>query len=236
MDHPSKSSLMRDRHFLRVGGVALLIAGCAVLLLLSAFDVSAQNAQKVSARATSVRVKKDGIEIYGPLFLTIDGAEKRVAEEAQQAWIINGGRHVVYSASDGAGGYENEGQSLHVYDVLTGGKKRIMSEYFMVEQVEEVVTSKKKQALLVRMVDGGLGASYIAVVDPGRGEVFFRHWARITARKGDTIVLAFYREADWEKLDGENGGKVRPYKIERHNLNSILLRRVIHNKRDNGPM
>ena len=221
-----------NKLFLRIGPTALLIAGVFGLLLLSAVDVPAQNAQTLARRATSVRVEKDGI--YGPLFVTVGGTEKRVVEQAQQAWIINGGRHVVYSSSDGSGGYENEGQSLHLYDVLNGNQKRIMSEYFMVEHVEEIVTSKNKRALIVRMADGGLGASYLAVVDPGRGEVFFRRWARLLARKGDIIVLGFYKEDDWEKLDdSKQSGPVRPYKQERHNLNSLLLRRVIHNKRDN---
>jgi hypothetical protein len=195
-----------------------------VFLLFSAVCVSAQN-------ATRVRIEMDGI--YGPLFVTIDGTEKKVAEQAQQAWILSGGRYVVYSSSDGAGGYENEGQSLHLYDVRTGKQKRIMSEYFMVEKVTEVVTSRKKRALLVELEDGGLGASYVAVVDPLRGEVFFRRWARIMRRTGDTIVLGFYREDDWDKLDNEPGQKVRPHRTERHNLNSILLRRVMVNKRDN---
>ena len=140
-------------------------------------------------------------------------------------------RHVVYSSSEGAGGFENEGQSLHLYDVDTGNHKRIMSEYFMVETVKEVITSNKKRALLVTMEDGGLGASYVAVVDPWRGEVFFRRWARILANKGDTIVLGFYREADWG--EPEPSRRVRPYKRERHNLKSLLRRPVIVNKKEN---
>lgn len=211
---------MRHRSKLIVG--VILLFGSVVL-------VPAQNAKHTSPRGTSVRVETDGI--YGPLFVTIDGTEKKITEQAQQAWIINGGQHVVYSSSEGAGGYENEGQSLHLYDVRTGKHKRIMSEYYMVDKVEEVVTSKKKRALLVSMSDGGLGASYVAVVDPLRGEVFFRHWARVLTRKGDTIVIGFYRERDWEKLDSEQSGRVRAYKTERHNLNSLLLRRVIFNKR-----
>ena len=180
--------------------------------------------------ATNVRVDK-GQGVYGPLFVTIGGAEQKIAEQAQQAWILSGGRQVVYSSSDGAGGYENEGQSLHVYDLITRRSKRIMSEYFMVETVEEVVTTRKKRALLVTLEDGGLGASYVAVVDPARGEVFFRRWARILSRKGDTIVLGRYREDDWDKLMTD-GAKVRPYRTERYNLNSLLLRRVIVNKPD----
>jgi len=208
-----------------------MIAAVVVFLILSAVCVPAQETQPVGPKAQSVRLEKQGI--YGPLFVTIATSEKRITDQAQQAWIINSGRHVVYSSSDGAGGFENEGQSLHLYDVGTGKHKRIMSEYFMVDKVEEAVTSKKRRALLVEMVDGGLGASYVAVVDPWRGEVFFRRGARILARKGDTIVIGFYKEEDWEKLDSGEGGKVRPYKSERHNLNSLLLRRVIVNKREN---
>ena len=106
-----------------------------------------------------------------------------------------------------------------------------MSEYFMVETVKEVITSNKKRALLVTMEDGGLGASYLAVVDPWRGEVFFRRWVRIIANQGDTIVLGVYRESDWGDMD--EGKKVRPHKRERHNLSSLLRRPVIVNKKDN---
>ena len=191
------------------------------LLIVSAVNVSGQ-------RATNVRIEMR--DIYGSLFVTIGGTEKKITDQAQQAWIINQGRHVVYSSSEGAGGYENEGQSLHLYDVETGNQKRIMSHYFMVQTVKEVVTSKKKRALLVTMEDGGLGASYVAVVDPWRGEVFFSRWARILADKGDTIVLGFYKEEDWGELESS---KVRPYKTNRYNLNSLLLRRVIVNKKEN---
>jgi hypothetical protein len=204
-----------DRHMNR-----LLIAVFGVFFLFVA--VQAQS-------ATSLRIDK-GEGIYWPLFVTIGGGEQKVTDQAQQAWILSGGRYVVYSSSDGAGGYEGEGQSLHLYDVITRKHKRIMSEYFMVQTVEEVMTSKKKRALLVTMEDGGLGASYVAVVDPTRGEVFFRQWARILSRKGDTMVLGRYREDDWDKLMTEPS-KVRPYRTERYNLNSLLLRRVIVNKR-----
>jgi hypothetical protein len=208
-----------------------IIAVITILLFLLPVGSLAQNTKDLTKKATGVRVEQEGI--YGPLFVTIDGVEKRIAKEAQQAWILNGGRYVVYSGSDGAGGFENEGQSLHLYDVRTGNHKRILSEYFAIDKVEEVRTSTNKRALLVHMADGGLGASYVAIVDPLRGEVFFRRWARIVARKGDVIVLGFYKEDDWEKLMGDQAATVQPYKTERQNLNALLRRPVIVNKRDN---
>lgn len=201
-----------------------------VLLLLSIVWAPAQNAQNSTQRATRVQVEKTQ-GLYGPLLITIDGKEKKITDQAQQAWIVYGGWQVAYSSSDGAGGFENEGQSLHLYDVRSGTHKRIMSEYFMIDKVEEAVTSRKRRALLVTMSDGGLGASYVAVVDPLRGEVFFRRHARILAKKGDIIVIGFYKEADWDTLNSMPPGKVRPYKTEQHNLNSLLRRRVIVNEK-----
>lgn len=206
----------------------ILLTFAVVPLLIVSAVYAAANSGSSGQRATKVRIEMR--DIYGSLFVTIGGTEKKISDQAQQAWIINRGRHVVYSSSEGAGGYENEGQSLHLYDVQTGNQKRILSHYFMVETLKEVVTTRNKRALLVTMEDGGLGASYVALVDPWRGEVFFRRWARILAHKGDTIVLGFYKEEDWGELDAS---KVRPYKRERHNLNSLLRRSVIVNKKEN---
>src|SRR5215510_7587917 len=209
--------------------IEMMIAIVVFLIVSAVYEPA--NAQRSEPRATKVRIAMRDMDIYGALFVTIAGTEEKVTDQAQQAWIINGGRHVVYSSSEGAGGYENEGQSLHLYDLDTRNHKRIMSEYFMVQRVKEVITSNQKRALLVTMEDGGLGASYLAVVDPWRGEVFFRRWVRILANNGEIIVLGFYREDNWEELD--TGKKVRPYKRESHNLKTLLLRPIIVNKKEN---
>ena len=44
-------------------------------------------------------------------------------------------------------------------------------------------------------------------------------------------ALGRHVRGDWGDLD--EGKKVRPYKTERHNLNSLLRRPVIVNKKDN---
>lgn len=199
----------------------------AFILILTLFGiVAAQDAGKI----TATRVARAEGEMTGAVYVTIDGTEKKIADAGVDSWVIQRGRQVVYSGRDGSGGFENEGMSLHVYEARTGTQRKIMSEYFMVEKVAEAVTRSGRTALLVELEDGGLGASYFAVVDPARGEVFFRRWARLLSRKGDTVVLGFYKEEDWEKL-GEPNARVRPHRTERHNL-SALLKRVIVNKRD----
>ncbi|PWT94910.1 MAG: hypothetical protein C5B55_01980 [Blastocatellia bacterium] len=198
------------------------------VLLLSTVTASAQTGAPTKITKTRVDVQGQ----YGPLFITIAGREQKIANQAEEAWITNNGRTVVYSAPDGAGGFENEGQSLYIYDTRTRKRKKILFEYYGVLNVEEVVTSQKKTALLVTMGDGGLGANYIAVVDPLRGEVFFRRFARILSHTNDEMTLGFYKEQDWDQLNDNGGNKVKPYKTEQHNLNSILKGRVIFNKRD----
>ena len=54
---------------------------------------------------TSTRVAvPDGV-FFGPLYATIGARERKIADEAVAAWIIQGGRGVVYSGRDGAGGH-----------------------------------------------------------------------------------------------------------------------------------
>jgi hypothetical protein len=149
--------------------------------------------------------------------------------------LINGGRDIIYSATDGSGGFENEGQSLRIYNVSTGKTRKILSEYYLVDKVKEVKLSNGKVALLVKMSDGGLGASYFAVVDPNRGEVFSRQLARLKKQAGDYITLEFFSREDWGVLaegSNEEKRKVKPSKTERHDLKKLLKRRVIYNKRD----
>ncbi len=188
--------------------------------------------QRAQILISKARVDRTEAEFQGPLYVTIEGSERKIAEVALDAWVIDGGRRVVYSGRDGAGGFEDEGQSLRVYEAQTGKTKKIMAEYVAVDDLTEVRTSDGRIALLVKMSDGGLGANYLAVVDPSRGEVFFRRWVKLLSRKGDIITLGHYREDDWDKFLQNENAKVRPYKTERVNLSAALKRRVIINKRD----
>ena len=180
---------------------------------------------------TSTRVAVEAGTYSGPLYVTVGGKETKIAADAIAAWIIDNGRKVVYSGRDGVGGYENEGQSLRVYDARTGRHRKVMAEYFEVDDVTEVAVGGNKTALLVTLSDSGLGASYLAVVDPTRGEVFFRRWVRVDSREGDVIVIGHYTEDDWGKLSEDENAKVTPYKTERQHLGTILRGRVITNKR-----
>lgn len=215
------------KHSLKAAVIILSL--CAPLCLARGAHAQKSRAPRPPQLVTKARVAAADAG-PGPLYVTVGGKETKVAEAAFKAWVIQGRRKVVYSGQEGAGGYEREGQSLHVYDAATGAHRKIMSAYYMIDKVTEVTTSTNKTALLVEMSDGGLGASYVAVVDPARGEIFFRRWAKIISRRGDNVVLGHYKEADWEKFHANENAAVTPAKTERLNLNTLLRGRVIVNK------
>lgn len=214
----------------------------AVMIIFTLFSLSAFGQ---TLRATSFEIKESEMSMYygGKLYITVNGKKRKIGEEAYDVWIINDGKEVVYSARDGAGGFENEGQSLYLHDVKTNKNRKIMSEYFIIVGVKEVKLSNGATALLVRMSDGGLGGSYFSVVDPKRGEVLFQGLAELSELNGDTIKLLFYKQDDWEAILDERGEKdykhedvfplptkVKSYKSESYDLKEVLKNKVIYNK------
>lgn len=207
-------------------------------------SLMAQTAKSGStqARAEKFEIKPSDAPLGGTLYISVSGRPRKVYDPVFAAWMINDGRDVVFSSSDGSGGFENEGQSLRIYNVQTRLTRKIMSEYTGVDAVQAVKTSTGAQALLVKMSDGGLGGSYFAIVDPNRGEVFYRRWAEVTAINGDQITLAFYREEDWDAINNARNWrqdssntvisitKVAPEKTEPVDLKVALKGQVIVNR------
>ena len=231
-------------HKLRLVSLSLTLLTASHLAPGSLFATSSQS-PAARARASSFRIDESGTPTGGRLYITVAGRERKIYNEAFDAWLVNDGRDVVFSSHDGAGGFENEGQSLRIYNVATRAVRKILSEIVGINAVQEVKTSTGKTVLLVAMSDGGLGGSYFAVVDPKRGEVFFRRWAEVTAINGDSVTLAMYRADDFEAINDERGWKpgpsnqvilktkVTPYKTETHDLKRLLRNRVIYNRHPN---
>ena len=229
---------------LRLMSLSLALLTASHLAAVSLFAKSSQP-PAARARASSFRTDESGTPRGGKLYITVAGRERKIFNEAFDAWLVNDGRDVVFSSHDGAGGFENEGQSLRIYNVGTRAVRKILSESFGINAVREVKTSTGKAVLLVAMSDGGLGGSYFAVVDPKRGEVFFRRWAEVTAINGDNVTLAMYRADDFEAINDERGWKpgpsnqvilktkVTPHKTETHDLKRLIRNRVIYNRRPN---
>jgi len=223
--------------------VSIIKLSIALLILVLSL-ASTGIAQPRSAIATNIRLEKiEGELIANRLYVTAGGQERKISNEALLAWIIDDGKSVAYSWTDGAGGFENEGQSLRIYDVSTGRIRKILSEYMIIVALTPIRLTTGELALLIKMEDGGLGGSYFAVVDPKRGEVFYRRWAEVTQVAGDRITLAIYGAEDWEKINEARPGqqdpntvisttKVKPIRVERQDLKRVLKLPVHHNKRD----
>lgn len=165
----------------------------------------------------------------GPLHITSGGMEKQIAEDAVKAWLLQAGRQVAYSGLDGSGGYENEGQSLWIWDAGSGAAKKVLSGYYLVQNVTEATSARQEPALIVELEDGMLGARHLSVVDPARGEVFFLKWASLDAVREGQLHVNVYREADWEAAFDNPEARVEPHGKAVHDLHQVLKGSVIEN-------
>ena len=228
---------MHPRHGRLAAGIAhehrrrgpLQILQLSLLLTIADAGVAAVAANPCPARPTTLRIGAARVDATrfepGPLVVKLGHEECELAARALRSWIINQRRQLVYSTPEGAGGFENEGQSLRIYDVRTGTQKQILSEYYAIDAVHEVRTESGRSALIVDMQDGGLGASHVAVVDPRKGEVFIANKAKVVRGDGQQLILGFYHDQDWELL--ANGNKVNPYRTKTYHLDDLLKSKPI---------
>ncbi len=181
----------------------------------------------------SIRVARDGNRWYGSVFITVGGSEHKIAGWASCAWIISEGKEIVFASDGGSGGFEGEGHTLHIYNVKTRETREVLSHYYMIDEVKEVKLASGATVLLVEMSDGNAGNPYISVVDPKRGEVYFRRFAKLVAIKYDKITLNIYRFGEWDKqypLFDEPDPT--PKSTKTVSLSKVLKNKVICNKPD----
>jgi len=150
---------------------------------------------RAGAIVARVVVRRDTTTFgVGPAVVTLtSGDTVVVSDSAIRVWAL-GGSLVAVSGLDGAGGYENEGQSLSVIDVATGSRRRVISDYFPIERVERV-SSPDRTPLLVHMRDGGRGSVHVTVVDARRGQVF-RQRNALGRIDGDRIIVSGFGDGE----------------------------------------
>lgn len=166
--------------------------------------------------------------------VTSQGDTITVDSTAGVGAIISGGREVAYNGLDGAGGYENEGQSLRVVDLSTGEHRVVMREYTQVREIREVPMPSGDALLVVRMEDGGAGMSHIAIVDPSRGQLFRAPRSLVASIVGDTLELHSWNgEAPWTEPNGRDPAtgllRAPPASVQRVSLSAIRRGPVIEN-------
>lgn len=183
--------------------------------------------------ATAFRISMDGNRWYGSVFITVGGSERKITGWASNAWLISDGKEVAFASDGGAGGFEGEGHTLHIYNVKTRETREVLSQYYMIDEVKEAKLSSSATTLLVEMSDGNAGNPYFSVVDPKRGEVYFLRFAKPSAIKGDTITLNIYRFGAWDKayppIDEPDP---TPRSTKTISLSKVLKNKVICNKPD----
>jgi hypothetical protein len=153
-------------------------------------------APRPGAIVTRIVVRRDTSTFgVGPAVVTLaSGDTLVVSDSAYRVWSLGRSSLVAVSGLDGAGGFENEGQSLTVIDVATGTRRRVVADYFPIVRVQ-FLESAAHRALLVHMRDGGHGSLHVTVVDPARGQVF-RMLNALGRIEGDRILVAGFGDGE----------------------------------------
>ena len=161
------------------------------------------------AFAASIAVRRDTTTFgTGPAVVQLAGGDSLVvADSAVRAWALGDGRLVAVSGLDGAGGFENEGQSLTVIDVAAGTRRRVVADYFPIVKVE-LLHAGTRDALLVHMRDGGQGSLHVTVVDPRRGQVF-RATHALARVAGERILVSGFGDGDEPVVFGDKRTPLR---------------------------
>lgn len=168
-------------------------------------------AGRTGAVVTGIVVRRDTTSFgVGPAVVTLrSGDTVVVSDSAYRVWKLDAGSLVAVSGLDGAGGYENEGQSLTVIDMSTGTRRRVLADYFPIVRVELLEVSGRR-ALLVHMRDGGQGGLHVSVVDPKRGQVF-RALHALGRISGAQILVSGFGDGD---LPVEFGDRRTPLRVD----------------------
>jgi hypothetical protein len=200
----------------------LLVTASFLCLSLCASAIRAQTAPgRAGQIITRFRIQpKSG----GPLFVTINGAEKKIANEAVEAWIIDGGRKLAYMTSESPG-QMGAGGTLIVFDPQTNKHKKLTTWEDDFTDMKVARSGDGKTAMLMETSGAENCAPAVTVIDPARGEVFSEGPAQVLSIKGDTMLLGYFREAEWDK--NCESKKMKAYKTKSFSLTVLLKRRVV---------
>ena len=201
-----------------------LLATVVCYLSFAAIEAPAQRGGPVPAPdvITKFHIQPNSHALYA----TVNGTEKKVANEALEAWKIESGRKLVYTASDGPNGPNGLGESVNVYDAESRQHKRIAALEDAIISLKEARSSDGKTALLLVLGSEEGCEENLSVIDPTRGEVFSEFGVRLLSVRGDAISLGYFTEKDWDTQCDEHPKKIKPSKTKSYTLTALLKRRA----------
>jgi hypothetical protein len=193
------------------------------LFLTAAMICSAMASQ--AATISKRRIAYGGNDRSDVLFVTIGGREKAIAKDVRKSWLIEGGRAILYSNTDGPITHANEDVSLWRYDAGSGRRKELLcGDLITVVGVSERRARSGKIALVVEISEMH-GEPSLAVVHPRRGQVWGMYRASLIAvRNGHLTVGDFTRNK--VKMDADYS-KIKPERTFTLDLDKVLRRKTM---------
>ena len=159
------------------------------------------------------------------IIIRVDSTEFHIRESTGIARVAADSTWLVFTTFGGSGGFRGAGQALWRYDVKTGNRTQVMSEYYLVEQIEILPGKRGDPLLIVSMREPLQLIRHLAIVDPFRGELFRAEQSAITATDTNAITITQWgAPTSWlvEALNDSTGlPQARPERIYRVPLDSV---------------
>lgn len=188
--------------------------------------------------ADQMRIESADEFYRGALYITVDGRERKIAERAFRVNLHNGGREVIYT---GAENEKDENLSVRIYNVKTEKTQKLIftDAPHLSALARDAKLGDGKRLMMIETATGIGAPNHLWIVDPERGAIHFQRSAVLVKNEGDEITVAYYRDEDWGKINEDleldftdldyirNKAKVKPYKIEKLDLEKIRRNEII---------
>ncbi|HEX8550067.1 MAG TPA: hypothetical protein VF681_00790 [Abditibacteriaceae bacterium] len=159
----------------------------AVLALVISL-ASASQAQALRARIAH----GPNVQSRGDLIVTVAGKDKTLARDVRAFRVFDKGRTLLWIGFDGAGGFENEGQSLWRLDSATGRSRKLLAETYEIDAFQEARGRSGRRVWVLTLGSGGLSWPHIHVIRDN-GESLWRQMdAQLYAIKNGRVLLTLF--------------------------------------------
>ncbi len=204
----------------------LWVLAVSISLWLTGAPSHAQNQAVTTSPDGRVRLVRDHSDApSGKLYAKSAGNSKIVAYDVTRFWLSKDNQTVLYAVSDRMGrGFENEGQTLIRYEMDSGRKKILYMSQAYITNVAPTKTRSGKNIVLVTSKDSALGAPTAALVDPEKGAIWERKFARFGTAAGGVVSLTTYPAGEPATGDFDTA---KPAKVEKLDLDKVIAGKYV---------
>jgi hypothetical protein len=179
----------------------LMLSGLVTAMLATAcqqtetqVDILVEPEQEPTPFSAYLIVPENGF--YGPLRVKVGFDDREIHTQVFRFWMSGDDTAVYFAVPHNLSGYEAEGMGVWRWNAEMAEPELVFNDDFVIENVAQVTSPSGREALVVMMTDGGLGAPHVAIADPDRGRVFRSQMSTFLTTGTGEVEISKYEEPD----------------------------------------